>query len=303
MSLRPAAAAVAVALVALGAACGGGGGGGATTTSAPPSTEESTTTSVEVTTTTLGIDPALQELLLVAEDVPNFKEKDPPVSVNPSAEDDDALQKCEAQVPELKDAADTPEIEGSTFVRGADDAVEVSSSVSDGDPAEAQALLDALLDGKLTACLEESFKAGVGPDAPAGVDVTFKTTQTKATVAGADQTVVLSSAFGVSGGGVKLSFRLDIVLLRQEGTVVSIFYFGPSNITSSAERQRLVAAVSKKLQGTSSSSSSTSSTSKSSSTTRRATSTTRRSTSTTRQASTTSSSSSSGSSSTSSTTL
>ena len=262
-------AALAAAAVVLAAGCGRG------EEAAPPATTTPETT-VANTTTTTGNEDELKKLLLVAADVPEFKEK--PASNEPE-DDFDPFARCEAELPALKAVADAPEVEGASFVRAPEDAVEVGSSATATTPEKAEALLNELADPKTGGCFETAFSEALKKEVPAGAEVTPKVTATKSSVAGADQTVLLSIAATVRGGGQTSTFRADLVFLRRAGDVVIVTYSGPTNLTSVAERQRIVAAVSKKLGGgttaTTAGSASTSSTRGGSSTTRRSTTTTR----------------------------
>jgi len=283
------AAAIATALAVV-AACGGGGGSSATTTSAPPSSE-APSTSAEPTTTTTAIDPALQQLLLQAEDLTGFKKAAEPDPGNP---DDPRL--CDpAEAPAQKPLDDGPNADGPTLERESNADVEVTSFAARATPDEAQAAMDELLDAKVKQCIEEDLKTVLEQEgATPGASYAVKTTPSRSTVSGVDQVVVLASTITVSGA-VSQTLRADFVLLRSGGTVLGVQYFGPAGATSVTERQRIVAVAARKLAATAPGTSttagaggSTSSTSSTSSSGR--SSTTRRSSSTTRAGATTSSS-------------
>ncbi len=268
------------AAVTLAAGCGRGEQDALSTTTTPAETTLPSTTTV--------VDDDLRELLLVAADVPEFKEK--PASNEPET-DDDPLARCENQLPAAR-AIEEPEVEGATFVRGAEDAVKVSSSATGTTPGKAEAALNELADPKTTACFQQEFSEFFKDAVPAGAEVAAKITATKSTVAGADQAVLVGTTITARGPAGTVAYRADFVFLRRAGDIVTIFYVGPSNLTTVAERQRIVAAVSKKLGGgttatTSSSGSTTSVAGTGSSTTRRSTTTTRRSTTSSSRTSTT----------------
>lgn len=278
----PVLAVVAAALLAAG--CGGGG-------SNTPATSATSATVDEPTTTSTTIDPALRDLLLVAADVPEFKEKE---SSEPKPEGDDPLTSCTAELPAPAALDGAPQVTGDTFVRGAQDAVLTSSKVVATTADKATALLDQLLEERATTCLEPVFRSAAEKTAE-GSDVTTKVTATKSSVAGADQTVLVSATSTVKTSAASRDVRNDMVFLRRGGEIITVFYSGPTNLTSVQERQRIVAAISKKLGGGTSGTSTTSGSSTSmagggTSTTRRATTTTRRATTTTARATTTSSS-------------
>ncbi len=289
MTPRNTALALSVALLA-GAGCGGGGGKAATTTSAPPSSE--TTSSSVASTTSSTIDQTLKELLLVAADLPGFKEATTPAGTA------ELFKTCDpAEVPAFKLLNDSPSIEGGTFERGKDDAVGVTSSVYSVTAEQAEDGLTELLDAKALECLEKDLRAIVEEDLTAGQTATVKLTSTKATVAGVDQVVILSATVTLKEGATTLTTRQDGVFLRSAGTILEVDYLGPTTLATPAERQKIVAVAARKLAAaasggtttTGSGGSSTSSTrSSGSSTTRRSTPTTRRSsTSTTTKATTT----------------
>lgn len=280
---RSTAALAVVAAAALAAGCGGGG-------SKTPATSATSATVAEPTTTSTTIDPALRDLLLVASDVPEFKEKE---SADPKPEGDDPLTSCTTELSALAALDGAPQVTGETFVRGAEDAVVTSSKVVATTADMATALLDQLLEEKVTSCLGPVFKSAVEKTAE-GSDVTTKVTATKSSVAGADQTVLVSATSTIKTSAASKGVRNDMVFLRRGGEIITVFYSGPTTLTSVAERQRIVAAISKKLGGGTSGTSTTSGSSTSvagggSSTTRRATTTTRRATTTTTKATTTSS--------------
>ncbi|MEJ7763918.1 MAG: hypothetical protein WKF86_00315 [Acidimicrobiales bacterium] len=267
-------------MLSLASGCGGDG-----EKAVPP---DVTTTFLPTTTT---IDPALREFLLVAADVPEFKEE---TTASPKAEEE-TFQVCQqADAPAAHGLIEEPDVDGATFVRGLEDAVKVSSSVTASTPGKAEAALDELTDAKISACYEADVLADVEKETPGASDITVKLTTTKSTVAGADQAALLSAAVSFKFDGKAESARSDFVLLRREGTIVSVFYSGPTNLTSTSERLRIVAAVSKKLGGDSSGTSTTSgsgslSTSvvgRGSSTTSKGSSTTNKGSSTTRSTST-----------------
>lgn len=289
-SLASGAAAVGTAL-AIVAACGGGGGSRSNTTAAPPP-DESTTTSAEPTTTSTTIDPALEELLLVAEDLTGFRKQ-----ADPEPEDPNEPRLCDPSVaPAQKVLDDGPSADGPTLARESNEEVEVSSFVAQASPEEARAAMDELLDPKVRQCAEERLKMLLEQDAAQpGVTYAVKTTSSRSTVGGVEQAVVLASTITAGGSGATRTIRADIVLLRSGGTVLGVDYFGPSSATSVAERQRIVAVAARKLAATGSGTSTTAAGGGSTSSTSasRRTSTTRRSTSTTRDRSTTSSSRSS----------
>jgi hypothetical protein len=295
-------------------ACGGGSKKASTTTSTP-STEASTSSSEPTTSST--IDPTLKDLLLVAADLPGFKE-----SSNPTP--DQALFKtCDpAEAPAFKAVYDAPKEVGSTFVRGKDDAVQVKSIVSSTTAEKAEAGLTELLDAKALSCLEKDVQALAENGKPAGQTITVKLTSAKSTVTGVDQALLLSGTVTVKSGSTSgtsstaptsttsksssttagsggTTTRLDAVFLRSAGTILEVDYSGPTALATPTERQKIVAVAARKLaaaaSGTGGSSTtvsgaSTSSTSGSgSSTTKRSTSTTRQGSSTTKKATTTSS--------------
>ena len=267
----------AMALVAAG--CGGDGDKAATTTS--PTTSEETTTTLPATTTTTEVEPALESLLLVKADLPNFKEQ----AEDPAeAEDDDASEICDdTETPALTALDGEPEATGKTFERGSPLPVEVSSFAGKTTPEKAKAALDELVDPKVRKCFEDEFRADLGKDLPAGVTVTVKVTSTETTLTGIDQVAVLSAVGSVKGPGATQSFRVDLVFLRVDGTILGVTY-GGAGPTSVAERQRIVTTAARKLTGTTTSGTSTTraggsgstSTTSRSSTTRRSTSTTAR---------------------------
>jgi hypothetical protein len=287
-------------------ACGSGGGKGASTST--PTTAESTSSSAEATTTSTTIDPALKALLLVADDLPQFKE-----AANPSP-DQDLFKTCDpAEVPAFKVLYDAPSVDGSTFSRGADDAVEVTSSVTSTTAEQGQAGLDEVLEPKAVECLQTDLQALTDKDKPEGTTATVKVTTAKSTVAGVDQTVLLSTTTTVKQGATTTTtegssttrqsssttkqaatqvIRQDLVFLRLGGTILVVTYLGPSGLTSTTERQRIVAVAAKKLtDGTSGSTSTTTGSGSGSSTSStRGSSTTRRSTTSTSTRGSTSSS-------------
>jgi len=276
---RGTAAVVIAASLALAPGCGGEK---KKVSDAPPTTVPASTTTT--------IDPLLKELLLVADDLPKFKEQ---ASTAPQP-DDETFAVCEpADAPAAYALIDEPEVKGATFVRGPEDAVEVSSSAASTTPAKAEAALDELTDSKLTGCIESDVRSAIEKEVPSATDVVVKLTATKPTVAGADQAALLSSAITFKVDGKSGAVRSDFVLLRRQGTIVAIFYSGATNLTSTGERQSIVAAVSRKLGGDTSGTSTTSgsgSGSSTSSTGGGGASTTRRSTSTTRGSTTSSTS-------------
>lgn len=285
----PFALAVSLALVA-----GCGGGGKKSPQLGTPSSEVSSTTEPATTSTT--IDPALQDLLLVAADVPTFKEDT--AAVDPAAQGNDPLKQCDTELPAVKAVDEVPRAEGATFVRGVGNAVSTTSSASVSDAGKAEAALTELVSAEAAACYEAAVAGAVEAGNQAGAKATAKTTATKSSVPGIDQVVLLSSAVTVAAtAGKAEAVRYDIVFMRSQGTVVVVVYRGPTTLTSVAERQKIVGAVSKKLAAsvpgsTGTSGSSTSVTGGGSSTTKRSTTTTRRSsttTSSTTKASTTSS--------------
>lgn len=266
-------------------ACGGGGDKASTTTT--PTTGESTSSSFETTTTT--IDPALQELLLVAEDLKDFKEQATTEPVDP---DGSNAPTCgdPAIAPAGRALDGEPSVDGGRFVRGPQDAVDVSSSVVATTPEKAEAALKEVLEPKVVECLEGDFRTEVEKEAPAGTTVTFKTTSAASTVPGIDQAVLVSSTVTLKNGATTSTRRVDLVFLRKAGVILTIPYSGPTELATSAERQRIVAIAARKLAGEAAGTSTTAGASGSTTSTRRgATTSTRRSTSTTRQGSTTSS--------------
>jgi len=238
------------------AACGGGGGKKATTTSTPTSGFDSTPSSEASTSTT--VDPALQSLLLVAADLPSFKE---PASPSPTGRRSTSCESTTA--PAITALLASPGAEGSTFERGTGGAVKVSSSAISAAPEQATAALTELVDPKVQSCLEADLKAAAEKDLPSGSTLTMKLTSAKATVVGVDQTVVLSGIGTVKGdttastsagssttkAGAK-TVRYDLVFLRSAGTVLVLTYTGPSDQATSTERQKIVAIAAKKLAGT-----------------------------------------------------
>lgn len=264
------------------AACGGGDKNADSTTTTPSSLEETTTSLVTTTSTT--IDPTLKELLLVAEDLPGFKEGTTP------PDDVKLFQTCDpAEAPAFKVVYDAPSVDGATFVRGKDDAVSVSSSVISMPADQAEAGLTELLDEKVVACLQKDLQAVVEKDAASGVTVTVKLTPSKASIPGVDQTVLLSGTVTIKASATE-SLRADLVFLRSSGTIVVLDYGGPMTLTTSAERQKIVAVAGRKLAAAAGGTTSTTEASGGSSTsTSRRTSTTRRSTTSTRSGSSTSS--------------
>lgn len=282
MRARPIASLAVAAALGL-AACGGGDNNADPTTTTTPSSLEETTTSVATTTSTT-IDPTLKELLLVAEDLPGFKEGTTP------PDDVKLFQTCDpTEAPAFKVVYDAPSVDGATFVRGKDDAVSVSSSVISMPADQAEAGLTELLDEKVVACLQKDLQAIVEKEAASGVTVTVKLTPSKATISGVDQTVLLSGAVTVKGSTTE-TLRADLVFLRSSGTIVVLDYGGPTTLATSAERQKIVAVAGRKLAGAAGGTTSTTEASGGSSTsTSRRTSTTRRSTTSTRSGSSTSS--------------
>ncbi len=251
-------------------------------------TAEVTTTVLPSTTTTTAVDPALRDLLLVAADVPMFTEE---TGAAPKEEKERTFAVCQpAEAPAANALTTEPEVDGSTFVRGAQGAVKVSSSVTATTPEKAEAALTELIDPKLTACYESDLRAGIEKDVPTATDLKVKLTATRSEVAGAEQAVLLSATINYTSEGTARDVRSDLVLLRRQGTIVAIFYNGPMDLTSTAERQRIVAAVSKKLGGDTTGSSTTTGSGSSTSGTGRGSSTSQRSTSSTARGSTTSSS-------------
>jgi len=280
--------------LAVAAGCGGGGGKASTTTSAPSSSEATTATSVESTTTTRLIDPALRALLLVASDLPGFKD---PTSLSPV---NDPSTSCDAtQLPGVKAIIEASAISGPTIVKGANDAVKVSSRVISTTPDQAQGGLTELLDPKAASCLESDLRKAVDSDQPAGTTVTLKLASSQSTVAGAEQTVILAGTATVKGDTVTRTLRFDLGFVRSGGTVLIITYSGASSVTSVTERQGIIVIAASKLNASTAGATATTvaGTGKSTSSTRR-TSTTKRSgatttvkattTSTTKMASTTS---------------
>lgn len=279
MRILPAASlGVAVAL-AVAAGCGGGDGQDPTTTSAPPPSEE-TTTSVELTTTTTVVDPALQALLLVAADLPGFKDPETPAATSePSTTCDPS------EVPAVKAIIEAPGVSGTTLVKSANDAVTISSRAVSTAPDQAQGGLTELLDPKATSCLESDLRSAVEKEQPGGTTVTLKLATSQTSVAGAEQAVILAGTATVKGDTVSRTLRRDVVFLRSGGKVLIVTYSGPSSSASNAERQGIIVLAAGKLTA-----STTSTTVAGGSTTStRRTSTTRRRTSTTRGASTSSS--------------
>lgn len=263
--------AVAVALAL--AACGGGDDEAATTTSAPA---ESTTTSVQPTTTT--IDPALQQLLLVAADLEGFKEQPgaPPVDEASTA----PICGDQAVAPAGAALRDEPFADGPTLVRGAEDAVEVSSSALKTTAERAESALNEIVDPKVVDCLEADFKTEAEKNLPAGSTVTLESTATKSTVTGVDQAVLVTSTSTVKSEARTVATRVDLVFLREEGTILTVNYLGPTALTSNGERQRIVAIAARKLAGPDAAGTSTT-TGGSSTSSRQSTTSSRRSTSTT----------------------
>jgi len=292
---RPTAALVVAAALAVVAGCGGGGGKKSTTTSGPPSSE--TPTSEQTTSTT--IDPALQSLLLVAADLPGFKE---PTSASPAARRSTSCESTTAPAVTALFAA--PSVEGTTFEKGTGGAVKVSSSAISTTAEQGGAGLTELVDPKVQACLSADLKASAEKDLPTGSTVTLKLTSAKATVAGVEQTVLLSGTGTVKGGDTTASTSgpsstsktstttktktvvYDLVFLRNGGTILVLTYSGPSDQATSAERQRIVATAAKKLAGASGTSSTTTGAS-STSTSIGGTTTSHKSTTTTRRTTTT----------------
>lgn len=264
--------------------CGGGGEKASTTT--PSTAAELTTSSVETTTTTRVIDPALQGLLLTASDLPGFKEQ---ASSGPDG-GGDGFSTCDpAAFPGIAALESAPSIDGVTFERGPEGAVEVASGVASASPEDAEKVLTAFLDPKVASCFESDIRASVGKDLPAGVTVDIKTSASKATLAGIDQAVVVAIAATVKRPGGTKAIRADLAFLRKAGTVVYISYFGVGTAATAAERQRIVSIAAGKLAGPPAPTSTSTTAATRSSTTKRpgTTTTTRRasSTSTTRRTS------------------
>jgi len=294
---RPIAALVVAAALAAVPGCGGGGGKKSTTTSVPTSLD--TPTSEQTTSST--IDPALQSLLLVAADLPGFKE---PTSAAQAARRSTSCESTTAPAVTALFAA--PSVEGTTFEKGTGGAVKVSSSAIGTTAEQAGAGLTELVDPKVQSCLSADLKASAEKDLPTGSTLTLKLTSAKATVTGVDQTVLLSgtgtlktdttastsdpSSTSKSSTTSKTAKTVvyDQVFLRSGGTILVLTYSGPSDQATSVERQRIVATAAKKLasasgSGTSSTTTGGSSTSTSvggSTTSHKSTSTTRRTTTT-----------------------
>lgn len=284
MRSLPAASLAVATTLALMAGCGGGDGKkAATTTSGPPPSEE-TTTSVELTTTTTAVDPALQALLLTASDLPGFKEQSGATTTTTTPT---TTTTCDAtEVPAVKAILEAPTANGATLVKGANDAVKVSSRALKTTPEQAQSGLTELVDTKAEDCLASDLKALVEKEQPAGTTVTLKLTTAQSTVAGSEQTVIVSGAATVKADTVSRTLRQDLVFLRTAGTVVVISYGGPSSLATTAERQGIIVTAAAKLSGSTTSTTSASGTGRSTSSTRR-TATTRRSTTSTRRSSST----------------
>jgi len=271
--------------LAVAAGCGGGGNKSTTTTSTLPPPEE-TTTSFESTTTTVAVDPALQALLLVAADLPGFKEQ---TSASPSERPSTT---CEAaEVPEVKAVLAAPTISGATLVKSSTDAVEVSSRALSVPREQASGGLSQLLDSKAATCLENDLRALVERDQPGGTTVTVKVATSQLTVAGADQAVVVAGTATVKADTVSRTLRAELAFLRTGGTIVVISYAGPTGLTSASERQGIIATAAGKLSGSTTSTSTAVGSGGSSTSSTRRTATTRRATTSTRRSTTTSSSS------------
>ena len=272
--------AVAATLGAVASGCGGGDKPAATTTTA--TSLEETTTTLAATTTSTTIDPALRELLLVAADLPEGFEEQAAGGTRTAL-----FTTCDSSTaPAVRAVYDAPTVDGSTFQRGANGAVKVASSVISAQPGEAEPGLNELLDPKVKECLEADLRSLVEKDQPTGATVTLKLSATKATISGADQTVLLSSTATVKADTTTSTARLDFVFLRKADTILVVTYGGPTNLTSVAERQKIVAAAARKLAGgdaaaTSTTGGGSTTSTRRTSTTRRATTTTRRSASTT----------------------
>jgi hypothetical protein len=267
------------------AGCGGGGSKAPATTSTSETSIEETTTSLATTTSTT-IDPALRDILLLKEDLPSGFEEQATQSTRPAL-----FATCDAATaPAVKALYEAPRVDGTTFERGADGAVKVSSTAIAAGPDQGEPAVTELSDAKVVECAESDLRALVEKDQPAGAEVTLKLTATRATVKGSDQTVLLSSTSTSKVDGTTKTVRLDLVFLRRVDTVLVITYAGPTSLATAAERQKIVAAAAAKLGGGASAGTSTTEASGRSTSTSRRTSTTRRSTtSSTRSGSTTSS--------------
>lgn len=276
LSKRGTAATAFAAILTLATGCGG---------DAKKAVPDVSTTFLPTTTT---IDPALKELLLVAADVPEFTAEP---SASPTVEEDETFEVCQqADAPASHALINEPDVDGATFVRGPEDAVKVSSSVTATTPEKAEAALDELIDPKISACYEGDVRADLEKETPGASDITVELTTTKSSVAGADQAALLSAVISFKVDGKAESARSDFVLVRRQGTIVSIFYSGPTKVTSTNERQRIVAAVSKKLGGGSSGTSTTSGSGSSSTSVDGGSSTTKKGSLTTRSSTTSSTS-------------
>jgi len=235
--------------------------------------------------TTTTIDPALRELVLVAADLPKFKEE-----TTAPAKDEETFAVCEpTDAPASYALVDEPSVDGANFARGPEGAVSVSSTATATTPQKAEAAITELTDPKLTGCYESDVRKGIEKDVPAASEITVKLAVTKPSVAGVDQAAVLSAAIAFKANGKPGAVRSDFVLLRRQGIILSFFYSGATNLASAAERQGIIAAAAKKLSGDTSVTSTTSgSGSSSTSISAGGSSTTRRSSSTTSKGSTTS---------------
>jgi len=281
-----AAAIAVVATLGLVAGCAGGGSSRSTTTRAPStSSTEDVPAPSEQSTPPTTVDPTLQSLVLVAADVPGFKEQ-----AGPSPTRDRSTSCDPAAAPAVKAISAAAAAEGATFERGPDGAVQVSSR-GISSPDQAEAALTELVDPKLTACLQADLRAIVEKNSGGGAADAFKMTSAKSKVGGVDQTVILAASASMKdNAGVARTVLLDLVFLRSSGTILVVTYTGPSGMASVAERQRIVAVAGRKLAGSASGTSTTLAGGSTTSSTRRSTTTTtRRSTTTTHPASTTSS--------------
>jgi len=220
----------------------------------------------------------------VAADVPMFTEQ----AEGEAKEEKETFAFCQpADAAAANALTEDPEVRGETFQRGADGAVKVSSSVTGSTPDKAEAALDELGAPEVSTCFEAQVRADVEKDVPTATDIKVKVTPVKSEVSGADQAVLLGATITYKEGDTVTirSLRRDTVLLRRQGTVIAIFYSGPAGLTTVEERQRIVAAVSKKLGGGSTGPSTTSRSSGSSTSVRGGgTSTSRSSSSTTTKA-------------------
>jgi hypothetical protein len=155
-------------------------------------------------------------------------------------------------------------------------------------PEKAEAAVKEALDPDVVKCIEGDMRTEIEKDLPSGTTLEFKTTPTESSVPGTDQAVLVASTVTVKAAAT-VTLRADIVFLRKAGVILSVFYIGPTNLATSAERQRIVAIAAKKLAGDSGTST-TGAAGGSTSSSGRST-TTRRGSTTTRQGGSTSSSS------------